>query len=117
MHCRPCYCGLIVLAGWFFAHELTAQTLRCLVSDGQTGDPLVGACINLIELGSGECSDASGVITLSGLSFPVKGVVGYIGYNDQEIFSRRVLSRTGQAWIYRSIYGLSLGLESSGFRH
>lgn len=63
------------------AMVLLAQTTSIKIIDSESGQPLVGACISIIDLGLGDCTDEFGVIQLpEKVVLPATVSASYIGY-------------------------------------
>ncbi len=75
------FCFQVILLGMTYS-----QSLQCQILDSETNEPLVGACLNLVELGLGDCAGPDGIVTVSGIDeFPVNAVASYLGYQDQTV--------------------------------
>ncbi|MBX2817492.1 MAG: TonB-dependent receptor [Saprospiraceae bacterium] len=69
-----------------FCTTLLAQTITIKVLDAETNEPLIGACISIASAGTGDCTDADGVITLEEHpAFPFVAEVTYLGYLPKSI--------------------------------
>ncbi|MBK8502636.1 MAG: TonB-dependent receptor plug domain-containing protein [Saprospiraceae bacterium] len=80
---------LRALLGLIFLGTLSisqAQTTSIKIVDSESGQPLVGACVSIIDLGLGECTDEFGIIKLPDkVSLPTTVTASYIGYISQEL--------------------------------
>ena len=60
------------------------RVIRGIVTDS-TGEPLIGASLMVAGTSKGFLTDLDGNYELSGVTFPAKVIVSYIGYADTEI--------------------------------
>ncbi len=74
---------LISVAG--SAHLFTQEIVIKIV-DSETNDPLIGACITIVNANTGDCTDVNGEIRLRNITeFPLVITATFIGYTDQEL--------------------------------
>ena len=68
----------------FFYQAEAQQILRGTISDS-SGAPLPGAAIKVAGTDKGFITDVYGVYEISGIRFPARIVVSFIGYSDTEL--------------------------------
>lgn len=66
------------------AREAAPASVQGIVLD-ESGEPLIGAAIQVKGSKQGFITDFDGKFNLVGVSFPATLIVSYIGYNDQEV--------------------------------
>ncbi|MDR1602355.1 MAG: SusC/RagA family TonB-linked outer membrane protein [Tannerella sp.] len=80
-----CFFAFFLLAGG--VSSLSAQTLKGLVIDSQTGEAVIGANVYIknTSLRQGAVTDVNGRFSLAVSSFPATIGISYVGYRTQEV--------------------------------
>jgi hypothetical protein len=87
---KPIRASLVLLALMVLPISVYAQTLRGIISDAQTGEPLPSANIVIKDTYTGTISNTDGEFELRVRDLPFTLVIRYIGYFSQEIQITRV---------------------------
>ncbi len=91
--------AMLLLPGAALAQS---STLSGTVTDGDSGDPLPGANVFVVEIGSGAATDIDGLYTITGISAGSYTVrVTFIGFKSNEQAYSVSAGQTRWTWCWR----------------